>query len=73
MLVGRDDELSALEDALLAANRGESRFVLLAGDAGIGKTRLATMLARRASKLGCVVLWGSCSEAELSLPYLPFV
>jgi class 3 adenylate cyclase len=73
VLVGRQEELSQLEDALLAANRGEGRFVLLAGEAGIGKTRLANELTRRASKLGYGVLWGSCSEVELSLPYLPFV
>jgi class 3 adenylate cyclase len=73
VLVGRQEELSQLEDALLSANRGDGRFVLLAGEAGIGKTRLATELAQRARKLGCDVLWGSCSEAELALPYLPFV
>jgi class 3 adenylate cyclase len=73
ILVGRQEELSRLEDALLAANRGEGRFLLLAGEAGIGKTRLARELGHRARKLGCDVLWGSCSEAELSLPYLPFV
>ena len=73
ILVRRDDELAVLEDALLAAHRGESRFVMVAGDAGIGKTRLITELAGSARKLGGAVLWGSCSEAELSLPYLPFV
>jgi class 3 adenylate cyclase len=73
VLVGRQQELSDLEDALLAANRGEGRFVLLAGEAGIGKTRLSRELERRARKLGCDVLWGTCSEAELALPYLPFV
>ena len=73
ILVGRQEELSQLEDALLSANRGDGRFVLVAGEAGIGKTRLATELTRRARKLGCGVLWGSCSEVELSLPYLPFV
>jgi class 3 adenylate cyclase len=73
VLVGRQDELSQLEDSLLSANRGDGRFVLLGGEAGIGKTRLATELAKRARKLGCDVLWGSCAEAELALPYLPFV
>jgi class 3 adenylate cyclase len=73
VLVGRQEELSQLEDALLSANRGDGRFVLVAGEAGIGKTRLATELTRRARKLGYGVLWGSCSEVELSLPYLPFV
>jgi len=73
VLVRRDDELAALEDALLAARRGESRFVALAGEAGIGKTRLARELAREARELGCTVLAGGCSDAELTLPYLPFV
>jgi class 3 adenylate cyclase len=73
VLVGRQQELSQLEDALLSANRGDGRFVLLAGEAGIGKTRLARELTQRARKLGCDALWGSCSEAELALPYLPFV
>jgi class 3 adenylate cyclase len=73
VLVGRQEELSRLEDELLSVNRGDGRFVLLAGEAGIGKTRLARELTGRARKLGFDALWGSCSEAELALPYLPFV
>jgi class 3 adenylate cyclase len=73
VLIRREDELAALEDALLTARRGESCFVALAGEAGIGKSRLATELGHEAEKLGCTVLAGGCSDAELSLPYLPFV
>jgi class 3 adenylate cyclase len=73
VLVGRDEPLFALEDALLAAHGGETRFAALRGEAGIGKTRLVAELAGRARKLGWDVLSGSCSEAELSLPYLPLV
>jgi class 3 adenylate cyclase len=72
-LVGREEELFALEDALLAAHRGESRFLAVGGEAGMGKTRLATELATRARRLGWEVLSGGCSEAELPLPYLPLV
>src|ERR671935_646126 len=72
-LVGRDEQLFALEDALLAAHRGESRFVALGGEAGMGKTRLARELATRARRLDWQVLLGACSEAELPLPYLPLV
>ena len=57
----------------MAANRGDGRLAVLSGEAGIGKTRLADELARLARQLGWAVLWGTCSEAELSLPYLPFV
>ncbi len=73
VLIRRDDELAVLEDALLAARRGESGFVALAGEAGIGKTRLARELAGEARELGCTVLAGACSDAELTLPYLPFL
>jgi predicted ATPase len=72
-LVRREDQLAILEEALLAANRGEGRFVVVSGEAGIGKTRLVTELCDQARRLGSSVLWGGCSEAELSLPYLPFV
>ncbi len=73
VLVGRERELTLLEDALLAANRSEGQIVVLAGEAGVGKTRLASELQLRALKVGMGVLWGSCSEAELALPYLPFL
>src|SRR3954454_6144998 len=73
MLVRREDQLAILEEALLAAHRGEGRFVVVSGEAGIGKTRLGTELSDQARRLESSVLWGGCSEAELSLPYLPFV
>ncbi|HEY8198138.1 MAG TPA: AAA family ATPase [Candidatus Limnocylindrales bacterium] len=72
-IIGREREADALEDALLDTLRGQGRLALLAGDAGLGKTRLARQLVERAERLGSVVLWGGCSEAEFALPYLPFV
>jgi class 3 adenylate cyclase len=38
VLIGREPELTELEDALLAANRGDGQIVLLAGEAGVGKS-----------------------------------
>jgi predicted ATPase len=73
ILIGRDEELSRLEDALLSANNGEGQVVLVAGDAGMGKTRLASELGERALRQGMSVLLGGCSEAQLALPYLPFL
>ncbi len=73
VLVGRESELTELEDALLAAIRGEGRVLLLAGDAGMGKTRLATELGERARGIGAAYLSGGCSDAPLALPYLPFL
>jgi predicted ATPase/class 3 adenylate cyclase len=73
VVIGREEQLGALEDALLAANGGDGRLIALSGEAGMGKTRLVTELTRRADKLGNEVLWGSCADTELSLPYLPFI
>ena len=59
ILVGRDDELARLEDALLAAHRGDGSVVLLSGEAGIGKSRLAEDLERRARLAGMTVMRGA--------------
>src|SRR5487761_1562453 len=72
-LVGRETEISILEDALLATLRGDGGVVIVGGEAGMGKTRLVADLVMRARRRGCAVVSGVCSEAELSLPYLPFL
>src|SRR5437667_1948829 len=72
-LVGREAEVSLLQDARRAALRGDGGVVIVGGEAGMGKTRLVNELAARARRSGCVVVSGACSEAELSLPYLPFL
>lgn len=76
-LVGRARELGELE-ALWAAGTGEvkpttgGRVALIVGDAGIGKTRLAAELARRAHAQHAYVLPGRSSEDTL-VPYQPFL
>ena len=71
-LVGRHAELRRLLDELAAAELGERRLALLAGEPGIGKTRLATEVSRRAYDAGGVVLYGRCDEGGL-IPFQPFV
>src|SRR5258708_33639815 len=73
ILVGREHELGVLEDTLLAASRGDARVALIAGEAGMGKTRLAEEVISRARKIGFEVWTGACSEAELAVPYLRLV
>ena len=74
MLVGRGRELGELERALDAARAGSGATVLVAGEAGIGKTRLASELARRARDAGFEVLLGrSIDLVGAELPYQPFV
>jgi DNA-binding SARP family transcriptional activator/RecA/RadA recombinase len=63
-LVGRDDQLAALEGVLADARGGRGRVALVAGEPGIGKTRLAEEAARRAAAAGMQVAWGRCHEGD---------
>jgi DNA-binding SARP family transcriptional activator len=70
--VARDRELARLR-ALWAEVEGGARVaVVVAGEAGIGKTRLAAELARTVQRAGGLVLYGRCDEG-LAVPYQPFV
>jgi DNA-binding SARP family transcriptional activator len=69
-LIGRREEMSRLE-AWWQATEAE-RVMLLAGDAGIGKTRLLAETAVRAHAAGAIVLAGRAPEETL-VPYQPFL
>ena len=71
-LVGRNRELSELDDAYHRAAEGSRRVVLLAGEPGSGKTRLVAEAAGRALARGAVVLAGRCDEG-MAVPYQPFL
>ncbi|HEY7830964.1 MAG TPA: AAA family ATPase [Solirubrobacteraceae bacterium] len=70
--VGRSDTGAALQAEWAAVREGSLRVVVLAGEPGIGKTRLAREFARTAHEQGATVLAGSCHEETL-VPYQPFV
>lgn len=70
--VGRAEERQVLAEAVKAAASGERQMVLVAGEPGIGKTRLVSEAALEAHAGGAAVLYGRCGE-ELGLPYRPVV
>lgn len=71
-LVGRDRELRLLQSALESAGSGSGGVALLSGEPGIGKTRLADVLADHARANGAVVLWGRTWEAGGAPSYWPW-
>ena len=70
--VGRQAQRAQLGFARTAAQNGSRRVVLLSGEPGIGKTRLAAHTAAVAHGDGFGVLWGSCYE-EWVVPYEPWI
>lgn len=73
-LVGRDTEIGRLDAAFKQIRDGSSALLFLAGDAGIGKSRLAATFAAQARAEDALVFTGGCLDlAEGSTPYAPFV
>jgi class 3 adenylate cyclase/tetratricopeptide (TPR) repeat protein len=70
--VGRADERALMNRSRAQARVGARQVVLLAGEPGIGKTRLASHAALRAHAEGFAVCWGACSE-DVAAPYEPWI
>jgi len=72
-LVGRAVESQQLKQHWDQAQQARGHLVLLSGEPGVGKTRLAQDLIAHAQKSGAIVLRGGCYEYEATTPYLPIV
>jgi DNA-binding CsgD family transcriptional regulator len=71
--VGRGPELRALHAALDRAEAGADQLVMLAGDAGMGKTRLCQELATEAARRDIPTIWARCLEEPGAPPYWPWI
>ena len=69
--VGRVSERERLAELWGHARAGSLRVALIAGEAGVGKTRLSTHLALQVHREGATVLFGRCDE-DLGVPYQPW-
>lgn len=73
VLVGRDDELVVLRGALDRALHGGVRGVFIAGEAGVGKSRLTRALLKETRAHGLNPISGLCAPHDTGVPYGPIV
>ena len=71
--MGRERELAQLDGHLDDAIEGRGSVVLVAGEAGIGKTTLVDRFASHAQARGAVVVWGRCPEGLGAPPFAPWL
>ncbi len=71
--VGREEERTQLRRYLDQAAQGEGTLVMIGGEAGVGKSRLAEELVADARARGMFTAVGRCYEMEGAQPYIPFV
>jgi AAA ATPase domain len=73
VFVGRAAELSILKDAAETANSGRFSAVLISGEPGIGKTRLADEACIYAQEMGFSAMVGRCFDSHGTVSYFPFI
>src|SRR5260370_38964089 len=72
-IIGRTPEFAALGLLVEQAKGGKGDIALIAGEAGIGKSRLATQLRALAVVQGCLVVPGAWFPSDLTSPYAPLL
>jgi DNA-binding CsgD family transcriptional regulator len=73
VLIGREREQAHLHTLIDQVRRGHGQVILLSGEAGIGKSRLAAEGKRQASEQGFLVFQGTCFPTDRSAPYAPLL
>src|SRR5436309_14709724 len=71
-LTGRGAELSKLAAVLQHAEAGQGATMILAGESGVGKSRLAIALADHAARRGFSIAFGRALPVETGVPYAVF-
>lgn len=72
-LIRRDEQMALLTELMTLATNGQSRLARIAGEAGVGKSRLVAEIKSNASQHGFGVVQGRCFEQDRSFPYAPVI
>jgi ATP/maltotriose-dependent transcriptional regulator MalT len=72
VLLERDEPAAVIADRLISAAAGRGALVLVGGEAGVGKSSLASAVAREAQERGTAVLVGACDALATPRPLGPF-
>jgi class 3 adenylate cyclase/tetratricopeptide (TPR) repeat protein len=72
-LVGREPELARILSLAQAVANGTGKLVVLAGEPGVGKTRLAQEVTLQVRNAGFTISAGRCYEPQQAVPFYPFV
>jgi DNA-binding CsgD family transcriptional regulator/DNA polymerase III delta prime subunit len=73
VMIGRDAVLDAVHRLLEQTKAGNGQTALLAGEAGVGKSRLLKEIKSQATQLGLAVMQGNCVVFDSALPYAPLL
>lgn len=73
VLVGRAREVEAIDRMLEHVSSGDGATIVISGEAGVGKSRLAGEVRSRAAQQGFTVLLGHCFESDRTVPYAPLL
>src|SRR5262245_46420670 len=73
VLIGRTSHLDLLHECIDRALADMEQYLLISGEAGIGKSRLVAEAKVYAAARGCLLLQGACFEPDRSAPYAPFL
>src|SRR5262245_42839375 len=73
VLIGRAAQMATLERLIAEVHKRHGQVVLIAGEAGIGKSRLIRETTVRAIDQGFSMLQGRCFESDRVLPFAPLL
>ena len=71
-LIGREHEMAVVGQAVELAHNGLGSSILLLGEAGVGKSRLAREARSLGQQQRMLAFWGRCVDGGQSTPYQPF-